>query len=76
MTTAITNVSGFTPKLRAASMAIGARPGTYLREGGFDVVTTDCAGCEMQLQAVSGLPAHHPIRLLWMGNGEQPLNGT
>ena len=59
-----------------ASMAIGARPGGYLRDERFDAVTTDCAGCEMQLKAVSGLPAHHPIKLLWMANGEEPLSAT
>ena len=50
--------------------------GLELRNGPeeFDAVTTDCAGCEMQLRAVSGLPAHHPIKLLWLGHGERPLN--
>jgi glycerol-3-phosphate dehydrogenase subunit C len=66
---------GMKAKNYDASMAIGARPAKYLREEEFDAVTTDCAGCEMQLQAVSGLPAYHPLKLLWMGNGERPFDG-
>ena len=51
------------------SMAIGERIAEFLRSGGFDAVATDCAGCEMQIHAVSGLPVYHPLKLLWQGHG-------
>ena len=66
---------GMKAKNYGASMTIGARVAEYLQDERFDAVTTDCAGCEMQLRAVSGLPAHHPLKLLWMGHGERPLSG-
>lgn len=52
------------------AMAVGGRVAEFFAEDRFDAVTTDCAGCEMQLHAVSGLPAYHPLKLLWQGYGE------
>jgi len=52
------------------SMTIGTNIAEFLQEGQFDAGTTDCAGCEMQIHAVSGLPVYHPLKLLWQGYGE------
>lgn len=52
------------------SMAVGGNIAEFLQEGQFDAGTTDCAGCEMQIHAVSGLPVYHPLKLLWQGYGE------
>jgi len=52
------------------SMTVGGNIAEFLQEGQFDAGATDCAGCEMQIHAVSGLPVYHPLKLLWQGYGE------
>ena len=52
------------------SMTVGSNIAEFLQEGQFDAGATDCAGCEMQIRTVSGLPVYHPLKLLWQAYGE------
>lgn len=47
------------------SLEIGSGLFAALREEGIAEGITDCAGCEMQMRAGSGLQVRHPLKLLW-----------
>jgi len=47
------------------SLEIGGRVASFIAEQNCQAVSTDCAGCEMQLHALTGLPVFHPAKLLW-----------
>ncbi|MBN1315688.1 MAG: anaerobic glycerol-3-phosphate dehydrogenase subunit C [Anaerolineales bacterium] len=51
------------------SMEIGERIAGFIRFEQLDAAITDCAGCEMQLRKVTGLPVYHPVKLLWKSSG-------
>jgi glycerol-3-phosphate dehydrogenase subunit C len=46
------------------SLPIGDKLFEEIRNTSFDVMTTDCAGCRMQIERGTGMKVLHPIRLL------------
>jgi glycerol-3-phosphate dehydrogenase subunit C len=46
------------------SLAIGNKLFEEIKNTSFDIMTTDCAGCRMQIESGTGIEAVHPIRLL------------
>ncbi len=49
--------------------AIGAALARGIREARPDVVLTECPGCRMQIEHLSGVAAWHPVRLLALAYG-------
>jgi glycerol-3-phosphate dehydrogenase subunit C len=49
----------------ARSIAIGSRVAGFFEERSLEAGCTDCAGCEMQLNLVTGLSVYHPLDLIW-----------
>jgi glycerol-3-phosphate dehydrogenase subunit C len=50
---------------RAESREIGRYLFQELQSADYDLATTNCAGCEMQMRAGSGRGVVHPLKLLW-----------
>jgi glycerol-3-phosphate dehydrogenase subunit C len=55
---------------REQSREIGHYLFQELQAPGYDLGITNCAGCEMQMQAGSGKNVVHPIKLLWRAYSE------
>ncbi len=60
---------GMKKKNYSQSVAIGAALARGIREARPDVVLTECPGCRMQIEHLSGVAAWHPVRLLALAYG-------
>ncbi len=66
---------GLKKKHYEMSMEIGGGLFAALREDGVQEGITDCAVCEMQMRAGSGLKVRHPLKLLWEAYGRASSEG-
>jgi len=60
---------GMKKKNYAISTAIGSALACGIRESNPDFIITECPGCKMQIEHISGAAVHHPVHLLRLAYG-------